>query len=254
METERIEFKCRKCAFICYRLRDLEVHRHKLHLRLYCETCDKVFQTQERLDSHIAVHKFSDGLLCKLCFAEFGNFTALSIHLTKAHYKEMKQEESKLMFSNAVLRLFKFCLLTDLLQFDCEVCGKSFSRRDNLRNHMLSHNKAHLKAKHIKEGRKFKCDQCNYAGKTKQHLYYHKKSHTGRFHCSICNKTYRTNSGYKRHAEIHQRLICDRCGSVFASRYQLHSHLLDQIRTKNLICEQNRSPVLMLKRCDDLIY
>lgn len=87
---------------------------------------------------------------------------------------------------------------TEVKAFECNVCGKRFSREGNLRQHQL----IHLREK------PYKCNLCNKqftrSGNLKQHERRHKTSEK-LFRCNKCDKFFSSAGNLKQHEILHTR-------------------------------------------------
>ncbi|XP_061666987.1 zinc finger protein 391-like [Syngnathoides biaculeatus] len=108
---------------------------------------------------------------------------------------------------------------TGTKSFCCGACGKGFTRAVTLKIHQLIHT-----------GQKpLKCDQCpktfRYAVNLKNHL----RVHTGArpFACDVCPKTFCQAVNLKIHRRVHtgeRPYACRRCGKTFSQQSSLTAH------------------------------
>src|SRR5215468_1092484 len=76
------------------------------------------------------------------------------------------------------------------MQFICEVCDKTFQHKSSYVRHMRDH----------KDGKRFKCDECDEGFKRHYHLDRHKLTHTKTsFPCNWCNTTFKRDDKLKEH-------------------------------------------------------
>ena len=106
----------------------------------------------------------------------------------------------------------KFCNL-------CHMCGKSFTLRHYLRQHLVSH----------WDWRPFKCQHCNKRFKRRSILQEHLALHSNakQFHCKICQKKFNFASVMRQHMTVHssERVHkCDICHKNFKHSSSLRKH------------------------------
>ncbi|XP_051929695.1 gastrula zinc finger protein XlCGF57.1-like [Hippocampus zosterae] len=82
-------------------------------------------------------------------------------------------------------------------QFSCSVCLKVFSRKWDMKTHMLM--------KHTDE-RPFACPVCNKGFATKKYMTLHMRRHSGEkpFACLLCPKRFKTKAELERHMRTHK--------------------------------------------------
>ncbi|XP_058506864.1 gastrula zinc finger protein XlCGF8.2DB-like [Solea solea] len=133
--------------------------------------------------------------------------------------------------------------------FDCDVCGKRFTRAHFVKRHMMVHtgekpwscdvcgkrftNKSNLN-KHlvVHTGEKpWSCGVCakrfTQTGSLKKHM----MIHTGEkpFHCDVCGKRFRHENNFRRHTVVHtgeKPWSCDVCGKSFTQTGSLKRHMM----------------------------
>ena len=153
---------------------------------------------------------------CKLCQKCLPSATSLEIHL-KIHTIEASLP----------------CQFPD--------CEEEFPRQKLVWEHMLN---THRVDKETWLGRRFQCDTCNKAFKTKNALHRHKRKHTNDkpLLCSICSKRFKDEKAFYYHTKRHQGLLdfkCPECGQCFVEKSQLNGHILRiHTSTNNYKCDQ----------------
>ena len=82
----------------------------------------------------------------------------------------------------------------------CDLCGKTFARRDSLKLHGYSH----------KTEKPFICTYCGKAFVSKYRLHAHTLRHEKKFPCNVCGKSYFANWALRKHMQLHtgMRRMC----------------------------------------------
>lgn len=170
----------------------------------------------------LAVVKQEDGILCPMC-GEFSYTTKeYNKHLSNVHKIASEKNKCKTcleVFSSEV----KYTEHLKIHPLECNLCGKNFYRRYNLRIHLKRHYNI----------RPFKCETCHKGFLTKQKLQEHTNVHTGNapIRCTMCEETFRRHSNLVQHRNKHhyhvkkkyKDYICH-CGEIFRSKNKLNWH------------------------------
>ncbi|XP_054740570.1 zinc finger protein 33A [Anastrepha obliqua] len=127
--------------------------------------------------------------------------------------------------------------LGDGLQYECDVCYKTFASR-----HSLSY---HQRSVHSDE-RPFACSHCDRRFVLRTQLSSHLRIHTGEakprnFECLECGKRWPTKSVLRTHMRTHvtvqeRPFKCGECTKAFFTRGHLNSHLLVHSGEKPFAC------------------
>ena len=223
-DEELKKFVCQICGLGKPDQRLLERHelthfKEKVHL---CNECGKKFKDPKGLRIHMMIHTGEMPYSCKVCSKPFRHTSTLKLHMTgdhgmgnyfkkcpwcdetfdkKALYVQHKEENHK---TNIVL--------------DCEHCDVK------LKSHyaMVIHMKGHLNVKDIL------CQVCGKGFSCKSHLTQHMRKHGEKKHfCEVCSKLFARRNDLTSHMRIHtgeKPHVCKNCGERFTQHGSLNHH------------------------------
>ena len=101
----------------------------------------------------------------------------------------------------------------------CPICGKAFSAKSSLREHI---NNIHMKTK------KFACPYpgCGSSFARQQHYHSHLNVHEGNkpFQCAFCHVSFSGKQGLDRHIRVCRLTRCDMCHISFSTPQLLQEH------------------------------
>lgn len=113
--------------------------------------------------------------------------------------------------------------------YTCQVCSKTFKRRE----HLYQHSKLHSGL------RPFSCVHCPKTFSRKEHLMRHLTSHSGAkdFGCDICNKRFSRPDNLKKHKRTHQKspYRCAVCCKNFIIKHYYVAHMQAHQNGENIL-------------------
>lgn len=236
-------FQCSICYKTFNQKHSLDTHQsiHTGEKPFKCNQCEKKFRLKQHLFLHARVHSSDNSrqqLLkrmveitkpeqqfeyriyeCYLCRYR-GHVNHVKVHIKSEHTAE-KLSECKICFKKFTLKrsLQSHQVLhqSKRMKFECDLCGRKYSHRDDLRKHLESHKNS------------FKCSDCKKTFPRKSALKAHLKLHTGfkPFKCLVCEKTFAKNGCLTRHSRVHTKerpFKCDICEMKFSRNHLLTDH------------------------------
>ena len=218
-----------------------------------CDLCEKSFQTQTRLNIHVAkIHqkkKKSNGKLknetrfesksnnltenpqnfsgfkCELCDEQFADITELKKHILKYH-KRIKCcpccpevfKKSRALKCHISEQHPEHCCKKG---FTCEFCGKTFTVKNTLQDHIKSIHDGVLE---------YKCDKCGREFGCRRNLVVHMKGvheKLKNYVCHQCGQEFGYSQSLKTHMKrVHEKFkcLCEICKKEFPSVTALRDH------------------------------
>lgn len=149
---------------------------------------------------------------------------------------------------------------SDLRQYICHICERTFHRKDHLKNHAKVHNpvkslyacdrpgcgkeysslinyRKHV-AVHAAEDGNLECTICGLKFSTKEEIIFHLKVHAGsrtvkteqdrKYRCDWCNRSFFTGKDVRRHMVVHtgkRDFLCQYCPQRFGRKDHLVRHI-----------------------------
>lgn len=169
--------------------------------------------------------------VCGLCHKSFDSEKYLSMHmpLHKPYVETAETMVSSSSGPEAEVQLLqglpgagkqKKVVTSEMQQWTCQYCNKSFMQNSNYKNHMRTHS----------DERPFVCETCNIGFKERYHLKKHvlfKHTTDLKETCRVCGKCFKDSTAVRAHERIHSELrpySCNLCGKTFKTSECLWHH------------------------------
>jgi transcription elongation factor Elf1 len=221
---------------------DLRMHMKQQHAeaadKIYsvqCDFCGKLIKTKTYLIHHIRAEHVKDDrttLLCSLCGIDFPNKFMLIQHGKVKHADMVACRLCQKMVKPLCMPYHMKQVHASERNFLCTTCSATFKTKDNLKDHMKTHNKA------------LACDVCDKRFARRFQLTEHRLLHNdpSAFTCMVCGHKYSTASYLKRHMRAHENgnVRCRVCGvdvNALSMHYHMkNAHPLDRFRCGKCGC------------------
>ena len=133
-------FKCIVCGKGHNTSSGLSMHM-KMHLTVKnyaCEICGNTYKRQHSMKNHMATHLDERWFQCAVCGKGFNTCSMLC-----SHRKHCTSSGQQCPICNAVItggkRVFKKHVNSHPIDYNCEICGKIFKRKEHLKRHRAIH-------------------------------------------------------------------------------------------------------------------
>lgn len=192
-------FKCSTCNK-SFKAKTVLAKHEKIHSErttFQCDLCEKKFLSQQSMTTHILRHTNQYVAKCEQCNQGFFSRAQYNLHVESEHYN----------------------------QSICDMCGKKFSNKYNLKYHLMETHG---------QGQETETRKCRVCQKEVRFL----RIHMRRYHtvkkprkptlCDLCGKEFRTKEGLKMHLMKHQGIKpyqCEYCEKSFTIKDNLKLHI-----------------------------
>ncbi|KAM3955254.1 uncharacterized protein ACR2FA_010859 [Aphomia sociella] len=207
-----------------------------------CDYCSRSFTRKYNLQNHIENCHMKCVNYCEVCDQRFSNSSWLQLHLSRGHNRHDQPHPECDICGRIFTRKQNIIshMITVHMQgfsdFKCKLCIKIFSSKRNLRRH--------IRQIHDPNIQKPICDICHKTFKGRHTLLQHIKSthsyaEKDCIKCQLCGKIYTNNRNLKRHIESFHgekcEYKCNICPKVYISNQNLRRHL----RSRHYVDDQN---------------
>ncbi|XP_076225787.1 uncharacterized protein LOC143174765 isoform X2 [Nomia melanderi] len=240
------QYHCSQCPKHFVRKERLEFHemRHNENMKEFiCSTCGKDFRAENSLYEHyLFVHKGARPHICELCGKSFQLKARLKEH-HRIHTGERPYQcdicGQKCRTTNALKLHRKIHFFHN--RYTCNVCNKSFSKKQNMNEHLEKHWK---NDKNVTLPQLFRCPICLENFPTYRMLKYHMievhklnnqdpilTKQKPWYECGECHEKFKHQMSLKAHKErVHEGRVdplyrCDTCNATYRVKQLLVNHI-----------------------------
>ncbi|XP_071448084.1 zinc finger protein 62-like [Hetaerina americana] len=202
-----------------------------------CHPCGKIFHSAGALRRHMKRHQTHQKLKydCKTCSRTFQHGGAYAKHLWANPTHGPPERRAKIP-----------CVSTNYI---CEKCGKTFSKRDGLNNHLMRH----------EDVKPYACTSCPKSFITRRALVVHVRQHTGErpYMCEVCGKNFTGPTSLYVHQRKHRaddgkgggiraakavkkpvvKYTCSICHKTLSSKLIFEGHMRQHTGERPFVCE-----------------
>lgn len=220
---------------------------------LLCQPASLVLYDPKTISIHLKTDHNERVYVCSICGLDFRKRNPFNDHMDE-HVAATAEgtyecEECKESFTDSRnFRAHKKTHTASVKIWPCKACGKKYSSKNLLDEHMNMHTgarpykcphcpkdfaskytlTAHMKI-HYDRKRPFECKECGKSFFSNQNLTQHVRTHTGvkEYECEVCNKKFGSQHNLEVHKIVHtghKPFICRTCGKAFARRAEIKDH------------------------------
>ena len=257
-DSKEEDFDSHLCEVSLYQSDPLRtcIAMHRITASYKCTLCGEGFEKKSSLNDHILthtnIHEYEMGDLMKVECVDFKGMSSQSDYSEVDHLTILAEDfsgNSELVNDNNNHHLSASVKVEVSGENDkaykCSICGKGFSTKVDLKNHLLLHGgvkafqyevcfKRYALASYLKEHihtkeKPFACEVCGKKFSQKSSLSNHIKGHsnTKPFICTWCGKAFINEGSLNKHIRIHTMknvYDCTVCGKTFSQSRSLELH------------------------------
>ncbi|XP_042898303.1 putative zinc finger protein 66 [Parasteatoda tepidariorum] len=194
-----------------------------------CAVCKKEFKSTKCLERHSVVHA-QKWFECDICGIRSKRKEYISKHKRTVHSTTRKElfpcDICKKNFTTKYsVKLHKAALHEKFRSFQCEVCPRSFLRKNDLVSHMGVHSGV----------KNFACIMCDKKYRTLNGLKYHMREHTGEkpYMCEGCNARFKSGEMLKSHSKK-----CEKIKAILGTEHNTDCKMeLELFQNQNTDCQ-----------------
>lgn len=121
--------------------------------------------------------------------------------------------------------------------YECSECGKKFRQGGSLKNHIASQHTLMINNPEL-----FICDHCQKAFPIKERLRLHLRIHTGYrpYSCTQCTKTFSRGGQLAQHMRTHtgsKPYVCKHCNASYTCSANLKLHINRHLDVRDYVCD-----------------
>ena len=231
MKSHTKPFNCKICGKSFPHKASVTKHEKSVHALdenpHMCDHCGKSFSRKQTLIEHLRIHSGEMPFQCTECDRCFRTQFQQKCHFNLEHMKDnpnVCQECGKLFPTGSHL---KYHMKSHKKLSNCKISGKSFPHKSSV----TKHKKTVHDLKIHRNGNPLKCDHCGKQFSRKGNLIEHLRIHSGEmpFQCVECDRCFRTQFQQKCHFNLEHMKdnpnVCQVCGKLLATPSRLNSHM-----------------------------